>query len=237
MINSRKICLRKSCCSKPLNDGTEEKAALFPILDGPAVKFLSWARPICPKSGQTAQTGRPVTLLFSRNTPVYGSKTGTFNRINHIATHNLFTSIFDQFLKVYARIVNEAGQVLEESLTKWNCHEPHFALFLAFLRLFEHARTELNTLTGRHLDFYYRDILRLKEKEAEPGKAHLLLEIARQISEHEVEAGELFKAGKDDLGKDVFFANDRTLVANRAEVAALKTVYRHGGNRNNAGSG
>jgi hypothetical protein len=158
---------------------------------------------------------------------VYGSGTTVFDRVNHLATHNLFTTLFDQFLKVYARVVSEAKQALEDTLTRWERHEPHYALFLSFLRLLEDARAEANTLTGRHLDFYYRDILRLKEKPAAPGKAHLLVELAKHVTQHELESGELFKAGKDELGKDAFFASDRTFVANQAKVAALKTVYRH----------
>ena len=35
-------------------------------------------------------------------------------------------------------------------------YRPHFTLFLAFLRLLADARAELNGLTRRHLDFYYR---------------------------------------------------------------------------------
>lgn len=159
---------------------------------------------------------------------VYGSGSIVFERINHIATHNLFTAIFDQFLKNYARVVNDAKLALEKTFTNWDRHEPHYALFLAFLRLFEYARTEANTLTQRHLDFYYREILRLNEKSARPGHAHLLVELAKHVPTHLLEAGELFKAGKDDLGREAFFANDRDLVANQAKVAALKTIYRHG---------
>ena len=215
---------------KLFND--REKAALISILGETAVKFSALSEADLSKNwlwNTTETTWSAYYSSINENIAGYGdlSAVTVFKPINHLATHNLFTSIFDQFLKVYARIVNEAGQALEESLTKWDRHEPYYALFLAFLRLFEHARREMNTLTGRHLDFYYRDILRLREKEAEPGKAHLLLELAKQVTEHEVEAGELFKAGKDDLGKDVFFANDRTLVANRARVAALKTVFRY----------
>lgn len=159
---------------------------------------------------------------------VYGSGVTVFERINHIATHNLFKAIFDQFLKNYARVVNDGKLALEKTFTNWDRHEPHYALFLAFLRLFEYARTEANTLTQRHLDFYYREILRLKEKSARPGHAHLLVELAKHVPTHLLEAGELFKAGKDDLGREAFFANDRDLVVNQAKVAALKTVYRHG---------
>ena len=85
-----------------------------------------------------------------------------------------------------------------------------------------------NTLTGRHLDFYYRKVLRLKEKAAEPGHAHLLLELAKQVGVYELKAGDLFKAGKDDRGIEAFFANDRDVIVNQARVAALKTLYRHG---------
>jgi hypothetical protein len=154
--------------------------------------------------------------------------TSIFTQINHLSTHNLFTSIFDQFLKTYARVVSDTKDALENSFTNYDRHEPHYALFLAFLKLMEHARNEINTLTGRHLDFYYKEILQLKEKPAEPGHAHLLIELAKHANDHEIKTGELFKAGTDDLGKDAFFANDRNFVANKAKVADLKTIYRHG---------
>jgi hypothetical protein len=151
-----------------------------------------------------------------------------FERINRLSTHNLFTSVFDQFLKVYARVATAGRAALENTLTSWDGHEPHYALFLAFLRLNEYARQETNTLTQRHLDFYYRDILRLREKPAEPSHAHLLVELAKHVEAYALEPGELFKAGKDALSKPAFFASDEQLVANQAQVTALKTLYRHG---------
>ncbi|MBP6825637.1 MAG: hypothetical protein KA165_03660, partial [Saprospiraceae bacterium] len=163
-----------------------------------------------------------------------------FEMANRLSTHNLFTSFFDQLLKTYARVVNEAKQALENTFTDWDSHEPHYTLFLSFLRLFEYARAEMNTLTGRHLDFYYKQILQLREKAAEPGHVHLLVELAKHAPSHELLASALFKAGKDASGNDAFFAGDRDFVANRAKVAELKTVYRHGaesvkGNSNHAG--
>jgi len=164
---------------------------------------------------------------------VYGTPPNTpagkvFIQINHCSTHNLFSSVFDQFLKVFARVITEAGRALDDTLTKWDTHEPHYALFLTFLRLFEYVRAEANTLTRRHLDFYYREILCLKEKPAQPGQVHLLIELAKHAALRECKAGEQFKAGKDDLGRDLFFANDHDVVVNQAKVVALKTLYRHG---------
>lgn len=175
-------------------------------------------------SGGQAWSGYVTGI--AKDVSVYGSGT-MFERINHCASHALFTSIFDEFLKVLARVVSDAAKAVEKTLSSWDKHEPHYALFLAFLRLFEYARTAGNTLTGRHLDFYYREILRFKEKGAEPGHVHLLAELAKQAASREFKAGELFKAGKDALGRDAFFANERDFVANQAKVRALKTVYRH----------
>src|SRR5690349_5506611 len=131
---------------------------------------------------------------------VYGQASGVFDQINHCATHNLFTSVFDQFLRAFARVVSDAKAALDRTLTDWDTHEPHYALFLAFLRLLDYARTSGNTLTQRHLDFYYRDILRLEQKGAEPGHVHLLVELAKQVASRDFKPGELFKASKDSQG-------------------------------------
>ncbi|HEY6871622.1 MAG TPA: baseplate J/gp47 family protein [Geobacteraceae bacterium] len=167
-------------------------------------------------------------------TGIYGSGHHPYDRINHIAAHNLFTSIFDQFLKAYARTVSEAERALAMTLAGWDRHEPHYTLFLVFLRLLEYARSEANSLTGRHLDFYYREILHLNEKAATAPHMHLLVELAKQVPQYLLAQGMLFKAGKDDLGKDVRFANDADFVANQAQVTGLKTVYRHRNSNNDS---
>ena len=213
---------------KLINDSANEKAAPFRILGLDALKWSELATANLSKDWtKGAEWGGYFQDGVKADPSVYGPGTTVFEQVNHLATHNLFTSVFDQFLKVYARTVSEAQLALERTLTNWDRHEPHYALFLAYLRLFEYARSEANTLTGRHLDFYYREVLRLKEKPAEPGHAHLLVELAKQAPTRLVAAGELFKAGKDSLGIEAFFASDRDFVANQARVAALKTIYRH----------
>ena len=218
------------------DEALDEKDRLIPdvqpgvvLLGGTTVPFSSVYKNGLSKDWLTGTSENWTT--FANGIPaqpaVYGTSTGVFEKINHIATHTLFSSVFDQFLKVYARTVADASAALENSFTKQDNHEPHYALFLAFLRLQEYARQETNTLTGRHLDFYYRDILRLREKPAQPAHAHLLLELTKYTESYLLRQGSLFKAGKDDLGKAVFFASDADFVANQATVSALKSVYRH----------
>ncbi|UZD21706.1 helix-hairpin-helix domain-containing protein [Algoriphagus halophytocola] len=103
---------------------------------------------------------------------------------------------------------------------------PHFALFLAFLKLFSFAQEDINTLTQRHLDFYYRDVLRLKEKPAVDDQVYLILKLAKHIQAHLLPANTAFKAGKDDLGKEILFQTANQNVLNKAEVTSLLALYK-----------
>jgi hypothetical protein len=147
---------------RPLNDSAHEVAAPLTILGGNAVKFSELAA----SNLSQKWSGSPDWATYFNNIPldttVYGNLIGTsvFERVNHIATRNLFKSVLDQFLRVYARTVSDAKAQLkaqfEDPAKAWDRHQPHYALFLAFLHLMGHPRTEANTLTGRHLDFFYR---------------------------------------------------------------------------------
>ena len=47
-------------------------------------------------------------------------------------------------------MVDEAKAAVEATF-EWDGHEPHYALFLAFLKLLEYARGEANGITAQHL--------------------------------------------------------------------------------------
>src|SRR5690606_6372381 len=99
---------------------------------------------------------------------------------------------------------------------------------LSFLKLFKSAQDQANTLTQRHLDFYYKEVLQLFPAKALPNKAHIIVELAKQTSSYLIAKGRLFKAGKDSLGKEVSYAMDRDVVFNKAKVASLLAVTNQG---------
>lgn len=104
-------------------------------------------------------------------------------------------------------------------------YRPHLVLFLTYLKLLEHARGELNTFTRRHLDFYYRQVLRMERKAAVPDRVNLLVDLAAGEGQALVAAGSLVTAGQDSRGEDRFYAIDRDLVVNRAQIGRLSSVY------------
>jgi Baseplate J-like protein len=126
---------------------------------------------------------------------------------------------------------------------------PHFALFLASLQLFRHARGQLNGLTRRHLEFFYRDVLGMVRKKAVADKVHVLVDLDSRTDALRLPAGTALRAGRDGLGRDLVYVTERELVANRAQVARVSSLhaeirvtgireasrqYRVGGTRNDA---
>lgn len=104
--------------------------------------------------------------------------------------------------------------------------DSHYALFLAFLQNYLLAQADLNGLTKKHLDFFYRDVLRLKEKAAEADQAYLIIQLAKHVAEHLLPKNSEFKAGKDDIGKEIIFKNQQAEAINKAEVASVKALFK-----------
>lgn len=121
----------------------------------------------------------------------------------------------------------EDENYLEYIKRKSGYTEPHIALFLGFLKLFEIARNDLNLLTQKHIDYYYKDILKLKEKPAVADKVFLVFKLAKQIdAAHKLVKGTEFKADeKDASGKPVFYRTNNNLIVDKAEVQLHKALF------------
>ncbi len=148
------------------------------------------------------------------------------------------SDVYDLFYNSLRQIINQTPHFFEETIQNWPSHEPHMALFLAFLQLYKVAQKQLNGITKKHLDFYYKDILRLKLKPAVPDRVHVLFELAKQFDTHKIEAGTKLKAGHDQNGKEILYQLDREIVVNKTKVSQLKTVFleRKKSNQNNNGT-
>ncbi len=104
---------------------------------------------------------------------------------------------------------------------------PHFALLLTFLELLGHARAQLNGLTARHLDYYYREVLRMLPLPALADRAAVVLQLASRVDHVRVPAGTALRAGRDSAGVERIYRTERDIDVNRAQVAALRSVYVH----------
>ncbi|SKB72193.1 hypothetical protein [Dyadobacter psychrophilus] len=134
-------------------------------------------------------------------------------------------TIFNAALHVLTDIVTKAEAYLSISIEKYPKHQPHIALFIAFLELFRIAQQQLNGLTERHLNFYYKDVLHIKEKAAQPDQVNVIFELAKDASVCHLPKGTPLSAGKDSFGIDQIYVTDRDMVINKAKVKEVKNVF------------
>ena len=90
------------------------------------------------------------------------------------------TSIMNAALRIINAIEylkNYCRTLLPQSL-KTQKNDPAVGLFISFISLYKHAQDNVNGFTQRHLDFYYRDILKTQYKHKSPERAVLNFEIS-----------------------------------------------------------
>jgi hypothetical protein len=145
--------------------------------------------------------------------------------INIIITHNLFTGALQSFLNGVIKVISDAPKYLNDVLENYALHQPHYALYLTFTRLFQFAQKKLNNYTQEHLDFYYKDILRLNNASTIPDFVHLLFDLQKNVSDHLLTKGTTFKAGKDASNNELFYALNDDVVLHKANVQSLKSLF------------
>ncbi|HMQ46526.1 MAG TPA: hypothetical protein PKA00_04545 [Saprospiraceae bacterium] len=134
-------------------------------------------------------------------------------------------ALFRRFYEVLVKIRMRAQYWFDRLINEPNLHQPHVALFLSFLRLFRHAQDSLNSLTGKHLDYYYEKILCLDRRPAVPDDVFLVFELAKGFEETLVEKGTAFLAGKDANGRPLLFEALENWVVRDAQVKEIKNTH------------
>ncbi|MGX5820944.1 hypothetical protein ACWKWU_22290 [Chitinophaga lutea] len=134
-------------------------------------------------------------------------------------------ALFLQFYKALSLILAKAGKAFQSALRTRRDHEPHVALFIAFLYLFRHLQDELNSMVEKHLMFYYHDVLRLQERRLIPDKVHVVFELAAKLMRHRLTRGTGLKAGADANGKPMFYTLTDELVISKAKLVERRNLY------------
>ncbi len=132
--------------------------------------------------------------------------------------------VFQAFYNALRRLIADSDKYMQFALEQYPAHQPYMALFIAFLELFRLAQDQLNTLTERHLTYYYREVLRLTEQPAHPDKVHLVFELAQEVADYSLPAGTPLTAGRDQAGNDMIYRLSSDFVVNQAQVSQLKTI-------------
>ena len=221
----------------------DSKLPIEPVLEnlikdklrGPVLNYISYTHQAVQVFGIRGADFSPIynNAIWNINMNELGTATGqpVVNNLDGINKLNdQFYSLFPVFLEVVKSVSLEAKNNLELSLVHskeefQKKHQPHLALLFAFLNIFRFLQDDLNQFTRRHLDFFYKDILRFSAGPAIPDRVHVLFEIQKQLKNYMLEKGLLVKGGKDDKKQEMLFGLDGEIVVNKTEILEKRTFF------------
>lgn len=105
-------------------------------------------------------------------------------------------------------------------------HQPPVALLIAFLRLLKYVSESSNQIPQRHLDYYYKEILKFAHKSTRPDNVYVYFELEEDVPHYFLEKGAKLLAGKDSEGNDIIFETDKPITLNRSTISKIYTIHR-----------
>mgnify|MGYP001799395232 CR=1 FL=1 len=118
-----------------------------------------------------------------------------------------------------------ASTLLNDVLENYPYHSPHISLYLSFLKLFQHVQGDLNKITHRHLDYYYKDVLEQSLRPSVPDSVHIFLQPGDHIIKEQIPANTLLIAGTDEDGLDYTYETTHPLELNLGRITDLKVLH------------
>ncbi|MEJ7679311.1 MAG: hypothetical protein WKG06_15930 [Segetibacter sp.] len=173
-----------------------------------------------------------LSTSFSTNGDfIFGTAVSVEEKI--AAASEYLEDLASQLIRLYNGLNALSEKYLNLTITQHNEHQPHVALFYAFLKLVEEHKSAINDLLLKHLDFYYRQVLCIKEKNWQPDQAFVTFELTKNVNEHFIAKGSLLSAGKDPDKKDILYKTLQDILVNKAELAEIRSFTFISGGRSN----
>ncbi|MFZ6010887.1 MAG: hypothetical protein ACOYXT_11135 [Bacteroidota bacterium] len=100
----------------------------------------------------------------------------------------------------------------------------HIGLLMAFLDLYKAEQEALNSITQRHLDFYFQDVLHGIPAKAIPNKTSVILQLAKDVTSVSLASGTVFSAGKDLAEKEMLYATRQEQLITPTKIQQCSTL-------------
>ncbi|MCX6318962.1 MAG: hypothetical protein NTW29_16915 [Bacteroidetes bacterium] len=135
----------------------------------------------------------------------------------------------DEIFGFYHTIITESGPAYEIA-ARHKSKYPDTTLLRAFVNLLSIQQEQLNTITAKHLAFYFKEILHQIPLPASPDSAYLCATLIGTDAVFKLPAGTLFDAGSDTASNPILFANTNEEILNPALLTGIRTLGFSGSN-------
>lgn len=133
----------------------------------------------------------------------------------------LFNSSYD----IVFNLIKNAELLFNDSLNNNQNHKAHTGLIFTFLKLFQTVQLDLNAISKKHLDLFYRELLHQEPQDVTPSTLYGVSEINNALEELNLSKGKLIKAGQYKDGKDILFKTTEDLKLNNIILSHLSTSF------------
>ncbi len=107
---------------------------------------------------------------------------------------------------VISHLKHQAPILLEHVLENYPYHEPHVSLIISFIKLFKHVQGDINEISTRHLDYYFKGVLKQSKRKPTPDRVHIYFDLAEHVESAQIQTGTLLNSGVDEEGLDCTYA-------------------------------
>ncbi|MBP6624033.1 MAG: hypothetical protein KA198_02610 [Chitinophagaceae bacterium] len=158
---------------------------------------------------------------FNKILNVYPNARSKFN-----AANEYLLSISNQVIQLCYRFNLWAEGQLVFLQTSYSAHQPHVALLISFCKLMMIYDARFNQLVQKQTSFIFEDVLKFKKKEGRADYAYVNIELAKNVDSYFLEKGTQFKAGKNSLGKQIYYESSHDINLNKGVISKIKSSYR-----------
>ena len=140
-------------------------------------------------------------------------------------------NITDTLKETYENIFGNLVFVKEKAVTSYEAeifnsvHHPHIGLLLAFFKLYQILQNDLNTITQKHLDYYFLELLQQKKKKVKSQSAIIAIEFQQEAKTLEITEEDKINLVFEGNQQLVFRPSSNCQI-NKAEIAEIKTLFK-----------
>tara|TARA_B100001059_G_scaffold100683_1_gene100428 strand:+ start:82190 stop:85942 length:3753 start_codon:yes stop_codon:yes gene_type:complete len=133
----------------------------------------------------------------------------------------LYTPVYESLLSLQFK----AARLFHQSIEGDSNHKAHVGLLITFLKLYEYVRDDLNALSKKHLDFYYKVILSQNPNGVVAKNMFINIQIDENIDFLTIDQGALIVAGQNSDGSQIIYQTEEEVILNNAVISDLRTLF------------
>jgi hypothetical protein len=235
-INSWLLSLNSDHHSYPLKEFVYKKAAteIAHLLDRTMRLRTEFKRIDAPNylltEGFVDQLKAPGTYIGKpnegqdSNQPHSDSKSSENEQKSLAEANTELCEIYENVFSFFVQVIDGAKTEYSKLAAQGNGY-PDTSLLIAFSKLLQIQRQQLNGVTEKHLEFYYQNILKQTAAGASPDELYLSIELAQKTHSLKIPAGTEFFGSAKSAGSPIVFSSVKDRIINKIKVVQVRTLF------------